>query len=260
VNTPEQLAAELYDASVPDWEGEMDFYREFSLQARDQGQPVLEIACGTGRVTICLARKGVDIVGVDLDEEMLKVARSKSSDLFNLRWVRGDMRLIDLGETFGLIIIPGHSFQFMCTPEDQVKALETFKRHLIPGGTLIIHVNHDDIKWLGDLLTNAGEKFESVYEVRHPLTDCLMRKSNAWIYEQFTQTATVVSRWDEMGEDGSILHSWERQPVALHCVFPFEMEHLLARTGFTDRLVYGDFFKNPLTQNSSDMIWVARKS
>jgi ubiquinone/menaquinone biosynthesis C-methylase UbiE len=259
MKTPEQLSAEMYDASVPDWDGEMDFYRAFAFQARDRGQSVLEVACGTGRVTIRLACEGVDITGVDLDEEMLKIAHSESSNLPNLRWVRGDMRSFDLGQTFGLIIVPGHSFQFMCTPEDQVIALETFRRHLLPNGTLIIHINQDDVEWLGDLVGTPGGKFETVCEVRHPATDRLIRKSNAWTYEQYTQTATVVTKWEEIGEDGSILHIWEGQPKALHCVFPFEMEHLLARTGFIERNVYGDFFKNPLSENSPGMIWVARK-
>ena len=43
------------------------------------------------------------------------------------------------------------------------------------------------------------------------------------------------------------------------CYFPFEMKHLLARTGFDEPIVYGDFFKHPLSENSSDMIWAARK-
>ena len=47
--------------------------------------------------------------------------------------------------------------------------------------------------------------------------------------------------------------------MALHCVFRFEMEHLLARTGFEIQAVYGDFFKNALNDQSSEMIWVARK-
>jgi ubiquinone/menaquinone biosynthesis C-methylase UbiE len=201
----------------------------------------------------------VNIVGVDLDEEMLKIARIKSSNLSNICWVQGDMRSFDLGETFGLIIVPGHSFQFMCTPEDQVKALETFRRHLAPGGTLVIHINHDDVEWLGDLIHNRGGKFEQVCQVRHPQTNCLVRKSNAWTYEQYTQTATVITRWEEIGEDGTVLNTWEQPSKMLHCVFPFEMEHLLARAGFVDRVVHGDFFRNPLSENSPDMIWVARK-
>jgi ubiquinone/menaquinone biosynthesis C-methylase UbiE len=258
VKTAEQLYAELYDAFVPDWDGELDFYRQFAYEVLDRGQPVLEAACGTGRVTIRLARDGVDIVGVDLDEEMLNMARSKSSDLSNIRWVQGDMRSLGLGETFGLIIVPGHSFQFMCTPEDQVKALEVFRRHLTPDGTLIIHINRDDVGWLGDLVGSSGGKYEPVRESRHPQTNCLMRKSNAWAYEQSTQTATVVTRWEEIGDDGTVLNTWEQQPRALHCVFPFEMEHLLARTGFINHIFYGDFFRSPLSENNSDMVCVAR--
>ena len=87
MQTPEQLAAELYDISVPDWDGEIDFYRELAheAQARKRAERMLEVACGTGRVTPRLAREGVDIVGTDLDEEMLQVARSKSDGVPNVR-------------------------------------------------------------------------------------------------------------------------------------------------------------------------------
>lgn len=257
--SPEQLSAELYDVTVPDWDGEIDFYREYALQARDRGQSVLEIACGTGRVTLRLAQEDVNIVGVDLDEEMLKVARRKSEGVPNVGWVQGDMRSIVLDQTFGLIIIPGHSFQFMCTPEDQVRALETFKRHLTPEGTLIVHLDHQNVDWLGDILRDLGGKFNKGRDVRHPQTGHTIQKETAWTYERSTQTATVTSRWEEVAQDGSILQAWERKPMALHCVFRFEIEHLLARMGFEERIVYGDFFKNPLDENSSDMIWVARK-
>jgi ubiquinone/menaquinone biosynthesis C-methylase UbiE len=260
VETAEQLAAELYDLSVPDWEGEIDFYRGFAYKVRDRGQSVLEIACGTGRVSLRLAREGVNIVGVDLDEEMLRVARQKSEGLPNIRWVRGDMRSLDLGESFDLIILPGHSFQFMCTPQDQVTALQVFNRHLAPDGFLIVHLDHQDVDWLGDLVRDLGGKFGPPTEVTHPQTGHTLRKSNAWVYERSTQTATVTSRWEEVEKDGFIAHRWERPPMALHCIFPFEMEHLLARAGFTNRAVYGDFFKSPLNDKSPEMIWIARKA
>ena len=257
--TPERLSAELYDAAVPDWDGEIDFYRELAHEVKSRGQSVLEVACGTGRVTLRLAQEGVNIVGADLDEEMLNVARRKSEGMSNVRWVQGDMRTLDLGQTFGLIIVPGHSFQFMLTPEDQVKALETFKCHMAPGGILVVHLDHQDVDWLGDLMGDLGGKFKKTKDLTDPQTGRFMRKSNAWAYERSTQTATVVSKWEEIGEDGSVLETWERKPMALHCVFRFEMEHLLARTGFEENVVYGDFFKNSLNENSSDMIWVAKK-
>src|SRR5512138_2025268 len=151
IKTAEQLNAELYDIAVPDWEGEIDFYLDFAQQAKERGEPALEIACGTGRVTLQLARKGMDVVGLDLDEEMLKVARQKSEGVPNVGWVRADMRSFDLGQKFGLIYSPGHSYQFMCTPEDQVRALESFKHHLTPDGILIIHIDHQSVDWLGSL-------------------------------------------------------------------------------------------------------------
>lgn len=256
MQTPEQLAAELYDVSVPDWDGEIDFYREFAQKAKERRQSVLEVACGTGRVAIRLAQEGVEIVGTDLSKEMLQIARSKSTEV---RWVNEDMRTLDLGEMFGLIIVPGHSFQFMLTPDDQVKALETFKRHLTKNGTLVIHLDHQNMDWLGALLGDLGGKFEQSKDVKHPRTGHIIHYARAWTYDPSTQTATVTSRWEEIGEDNSVVQSWERKPMPLHCVFRFEMEHLLARTGFEIKAVYGDFFKNDLNNKSSEMIWVARK-
>lgn len=140
-----------------------------------------------------------------------------------------------------------------------MNALETFNRHLEPGGRLVIHLDHQSVDWLGDLLGELGGRFGEASYVTDPQTGRVMRKANAWTFERSTQTATVVSRWEEVREDGTVLQTWERRPMPLHCVFRFEMEHLLARTGFEEHLVYGDFFKNPLNEQSSDMIWVARK-
>lgn len=58
--SPEQLAAELYDISVPDWDGELDFYRELVREAKARKQSILEVACRTGRVSIRLAEEAVE--------------------------------------------------------------------------------------------------------------------------------------------------------------------------------------------------------
>jgi len=56
-----------------------------------------------------------------------------------------------------------------------------------------------------------------------------------------------------------VVDRWQTGSVQLHCVFRFEMEHLLARTSFSLEDVYGDFLRNPLDDTSPNMIWVARK-
>ncbi|MBI5564774.1 MAG: class I SAM-dependent methyltransferase [Chloroflexi bacterium] len=254
----EQLNAQLYDVSVPDWPGEIDFYRSLIEPIAATHGAVLEVACGTGRVTLQLARPGVRITGVDLSAPMLDIARRKSAGFPNVRFIEDDMRTFDLGETFQLIILPGHSFQFMLTPEDQLACLANLKRHLAPGGTLVIHLDHQSVDWLGGLLTGQGGVFEADDERLHPASGRRYRPSRAWVFAPSTQTATATTIWEELDDKGTIINRWERAPVPLHCVFRFEMEHLLARAGLEVQAVYGDFFRYVLTDQSEDMIWVAR--
>lgn len=70
--------AQLYDVAVPDWPGEIDFYHRLIQEIPSDPPSILEIACGTGRVTVQLASDDIHIVGIDLSNEMLDVARSKS--------------------------------------------------------------------------------------------------------------------------------------------------------------------------------------
>lgn len=249
---------ETYDLAVSDWPGEITFYREMVAEARSKGGGVLEIGCGTGRVAIRLAQDAVDVVGLDLSSQMLEVAREKSMGFQNIRWVLADMRSFELGETFALVIIPGHSFQSLNTALDQVMCLETIKRHLAPGGVLVVHLDHQDARWLGDLLREKGGRFEAAEQFRHPSTDHMVRTSRAWSYEPSTQTAVAQTIWEEFDANGQVVDRWQKQPVRLHCVFRFEMEHLFARTGFDVESVYGDFFRQALHDDSTDMVWVAR--
>jgi SAM-dependent methyltransferase len=253
-----EFYALTYDDSVPDWPGEIDFYREMAAGVKSNGGTVLEIACGTGRAAIRLAQDGVKVVGLDLSPEMLAVAKQKSVKLQTMRWVEGDMRSFELGEAFGLVLIPGHAFQNLNTPQDQVACLECIKRHLAPGGVLVVHLDHQDIGWLGELCGEKGGLFEPAEQFRHPNTGRQIRTLRAWSYEPSAQTAIVRTVWEEMGVDGQVINRWETSPIRLHCVFRFEMEHLLARVGFEVEAVYGDFFRQDLRDESAEMIWVAR--
>lgn len=76
------------------------------------------------------------------------------------------MRAFKLGEKFGLAIIPGHSFQYLNTPQDQLAALVCIRKHLSPGGTLVVHLDHQDVRWLGDLLGDAGGVYKPAERLR----------------------------------------------------------------------------------------------
>jgi len=252
--------AETYDDSMSDWPGEIDFYRETAAQARQVGGPILELGCGTGRVAIRIARDGGSVVGLDLSPHMLEVARRKGIGMDNVRWVEGNMRSFELGEPFALVLIPGHAFQHLNTVDDQLGCLTCARRHLMPAAHLVVHVDHQDMTWLAGLLAQKTVEFEPRGHFTRSLNGREIRSYRAWSYEPSTQTAFSQARWEEVDAEGRVVDTWQTPRVALHCVFRFEMEHLLARAGFEVQALYGDFYRHPLADDSTGMIWVARSA
>jgi len=259
-NQGSKFYAETYDESVPDWPGELDFYQQLAAPVKTSGGTMLEVACGTGRITLRLAQQGVNIVGLDLSEKMLAVARRKSQNLSNFRLVQGDMRSFDLGERFELVIIPGHSFQHLNTPQDQADCLACIQNHLAPGGRLVLHLDYPNFSWLGSLVGEKAGIFENEECFLHPQTGNRVQAKRAWWFETSTQTATCQSRWEEMDESGKFIQMIQKEPVRLHAIFPFEVEHMLVRAGLSIDMVCGDFYRNPLHDQSPGMIWLAKKA
>jgi hypothetical protein len=148
----------------------------------------------------------------------------------------------------------------MNTPDEQVQCLEQIKRHLVTDGLLVIHLDHQDFRWLAGLLDRKESVFEKDPILTHPTTKQKFRLAYIWSLEPSTQTATVELQWEEIGENGDVVRVWEMEPMRLHCVFRFEMEHLLRRAGYSIEAVYGDFFKNELGDGAKDMIWLARNN
>ena len=255
-----ELYAQLYDVRVPDWDGEIDFYQELIWQSPLKAKGVLEVACGTGRVGLRLAQNGTEVTGFDISPELLEIARKKSAGMSNVNWFLGDLRTFEIGKQFGYVISPGHSFQFMTTPDEQVMCLDHIKRHLVPYGLAVIHIDYQDFGWLAGLLNQKEPVYEKSDILTHPTTNEKFRRSFAWEFESSTQTATVTTNWEQINENGDVIQVWKMEPARLHCIFPFEMEHMLKRAGFCIEAVYGDFFKSKLTSESAQMIWLAKNN
>jgi SAM-dependent methyltransferase len=94
---------------------------------------VLDAGCGTGRVAVELARRGLDVVGVDLDPSMLEVARAKQP---GLAWVQGDLAEVDLARTFDCVVLAGNVMIFLA-PGTEAAVVANLARHLVPGGSLV---------------------------------------------------------------------------------------------------------------------------
>ncbi len=128
--------ARFYDLVYSD-QCDLEFYLR---EARNARGPVLEVACGNGRILLKLLQEGIGITGIDLSKDLLAALKKKADALGLKPDVHlGDMRDFRLPGKFRLIIIPYRSFLHLRSDDDRKRALLNFKEHLEPGGRLILH-------------------------------------------------------------------------------------------------------------------------
>lgn len=252
---PDDFDARTDGGPVP---GDVEFYTALAQEAHAAGHPVLEVACGTGRVAIPVARAGVRVVGLDLSPAMLARASEKSAGLDNVRWVEGDMRDFALPERFGLIFIPFRSFQHLLTVAGQLACLGRIREHLVPGGRPAINVFNPNIVAIGQWLS---VRRGSLQRRREPYTAASGRQAIGWeapSYRLASQELEVAIVDEELNDDGAVISRIYRE-LKLRYVFRFEMEHLFARAGFEIEALYGDHFRSPFESTSPEMVWLVRR-
>ena len=111
----------------------------YLAQAQAPSGPVLEVGCGTGRVTIPLAAAGVDITSLDVSASMLQEAKAESQGL-RIDWVAADGRSFDLGRRFALIMMPFNTLQFFRDSAALGQLFRCVKSHLGNEGRFVFDV------------------------------------------------------------------------------------------------------------------------
>ena len=161
--------AGVYDSIYSYVREDIPFYVEAAQAA---GGPVLELGCGTGRVTMPIAEAGVDVVGLDSSAAMLNVARRKLGSLSpgsgSVTLVEGDMAELPgaYDQKFSLAIIPFRGFLSLMTVPKQESVLEGIRRSLIPGGRLVFNVFVPDL----EMLVQEGDTAHHLRDVTDPET------------------------------------------------------------------------------------------
>ena len=244
----------------------------YSALAQETGGPVLEIACGTGRVSIPIARLGLAVTGLDIVPGMLERALSKSTGL-PTRWVEGDARSFDLGEQFRLIFLTGNAFQAFLTRTDQEALLERVRAHLQRDGLFAFETRNP--RWANLIQHARGQLSERVRAQQHEglfafletrdeeedlrtYTDVngrVVRLSNTQAYDHVAQILhwTTYRRWHEGGQEQTRITR-----IAVRYTFPQELEALLHYNGFTIIRRYGNWNLEPLSAASPSIIVVCR--
>lgn len=245
------VESSFYD-EIYDFADDIPLYEEY---AKKVGGLVLECGVGTGRVAIPLAKAGINIVGIDLNQKMLRIAREKlarepAEVKKRIKLVKADMRNFRLKERFSLATIPFNAFLHMLTVGDQEATLKSIHKHLKPNGLLIIYVFNPDLTRLQNVL-----RLEKTKQVK----DLIIMRFMTQSFDFPSQTTTVQWIYDFVKSDGSIKRT-VLSPLKLRYFFYDEMRQILARTGYDTETVYGDEKKSPFQSNSRLMIFVARKS
>jgi SAM-dependent methyltransferase len=236
--------ADLYDFVGPYRERtDIGFYVE---AAKDAGGTVLELGAGTGRVLIPTARWGIDIVGLDASTAMLDVCRRRldaepESVRKRATLVLGDMREFELNQKFALITIPFRPFQHLVTVSDQLACLACVRRHFAPGGTFILDLFNPSL----DALANRpiGQEVDDTPEFVVPDGRRVMRRARITAHDRVRQVNDVELIYYVTHPDGReerLVHAFP-----MRYLFRYEVEHLLARAGFSVEHVYGGYDKSP---------------
>jgi ubiquinone/menaquinone biosynthesis C-methylase UbiE len=251
--TDRGLNAETYDVRTLGFPGEIDFWVARALAS---GGPVLELACGTGRVSWPIARAGIAIVGLDLAPAMLERAERKRQSerpdvAARVRFVRGNMTNFALPERFSLVIIPFRAFQALLTVGEQRSALGCIQAHLKPRGRLIVDIFDPRL----DLL--AEECFvpqRQIPDFRNSLTGHTVRIDVVERVNDHVQQR-LAERWRfrETADDGRVVRD-EEERLELRWTYRYEMHHLLELSGFAVDEELSDFAGAPPTYGREQII------
>jgi len=243
--------AQLYD--VFPFDGDLPLYLEL---AKQEGGRVLEVACGSGRVAVPLARAGHHVTGIDASPHMLALAQAKLEKAQTSATLeQADMRTFHVDGEFDLAIIAVKSFAYLTEPADQLATLERIAAHLRPDGLFAIDFLHPNPDWIK--LPNGAMRDDLLaHSAEHGFT--LSRVESVVRTELSRQVRVIRSRYEAVDDRGSVIarrfvewpYRWTHR---------FEAEHLLARAGFDVEALYGGYEREAFTDQSSTMLFLARK-
>lgn len=242
-NLAEYSQPDLYDLENPDFEPDGSFYLALTQQYPGA---VLDLGCGTGRITIPLARQGVAITGLDVMPAMLARAQSKAADL-PITWIEADARTFQLSTQFQLILDTGATLQHLLERADHEAVLARVREHLAPDGCVVFHTFAPHPTRLVDLAEHDWFTYTNQ-------AGQMIRVSGSVGYEHQRQVfhEDAIRRWqDPAGQEVARF-----APLARRMFFPQEFELLLHYNGFLVTQRYGNWDGSPITNESQLMIVV----
>jgi SAM-dependent methyltransferase len=232
-DSPYDPIARLYDPWSARVTEDVEFYVE---EARRAGGTVVELACGTGRITVPIAQAGIRVIGVDSSRCMLEVARERvraagADVLVELR--HGDLREPPVPERVPLVLVPFRSLLHLLTEAERARAFAAIRELLLPGGRL-------------------------VFDVFAPSADDVEATHGRWLERE--PGIFERAEWDE-GERTltlSVRRGEEAATMRLAWLSPLEWRRLLEGAGLEVEALWGWFDRRPYA-GEEDFVFAARR-
>jgi len=248
--------ATLYDYEYRRRRDDVAFYVELAERVLGGPGRILELGCGTGRVTAALARAGHDVVALDGEPAMLagleaRRARLPRSVAARITPVQGDLRDFALGRRFGLVIAAFNVLEHLYTRVEVDVCLRAVGKHLAPDGRFAFDVQLPDPSWLA---RDPGRRWSRT-RFTHPTTGAQTLYTTNHDYDPVSQIAIIRIYYQPVaGGDEEVVILSQRK------FFPAELEALVAHAGLRMIDRFGDFGGGPLGPGSESQILVCGKA
>jgi SAM-dependent methyltransferase len=238
-----------YDLGNKGQVADIPFYLK---QIEKYGGPVLELACGTGRITIPIAKEGIQITALDVSASMLAHARLKSrAQGLKIDWIEADCRDFRLGERFGLIFFPFNSIAHLHDLEGIESCFSCVRQHLRTEGRFIIDIFQPDLH----ILTRASEQRYPVTEYPDPDGNGTVVITENNLYDSATQVNRIKWYYGRRGQEGERV-----ELLNMRIFYPRELDGLLHYNGFVIEEKFGDYDGSPFTSAAPKQILICSRA
>lgn len=240
----------IYDAYIYDGMNnnlsDLPFYTKWLPKHKEA--KILELCCGTGRLTIPIAKEGYAITGVDFTPSMLAQAKAKALEAgLTIPFIEADIRTLDLQEKFDLIFIPFNSIHHLYQNDDLFQALQCVKSHLKEDGLLLLDCFNPNIRYIVEAEKEQQQIASyTTQDGREVVIKQTMR------YESKTQINRIEWHYYINGTFDSV------QNLDFRLYFPQELDAYLERCGFSIIHKFGDFQEGAFTDDSEKQVFVCR--
>ena len=241
---------------------EIPYFRRF---IEDDGEPALDVGCGSGRLLIPYLREGLDVDGCDVSGDMIAVCKDKAErEGVTPNLYVQPMHALALPRRYRTIYVCG-AFGLGSSRSEDIEALDRFRDHLEPGGTLLLDIEvpyADPMHWKYWLAEERGALPLPERPTRERRRASDGREyalgSRLVAVDPLDQSYTLEMRAERWRDD--VLEAEEIHRLDARCYFVHELRLLLERAGFGDIVVHGDHVVADPTPDDEFVVFVARTS